>query len=253
MAKRYTDKHTDRNTDNKIPTKKQALMEKKKSKVDKSNQENKSLKKAYPEKQKEKSSSKKKVTKAINKTIFPKPGNFLYPVPAVMVSCADENGKPNIITIAWAGTVCSDPPMVSISVRKSRYSYDLIKNSREFVINLTDRKLAKAADFCGVRSGKDVDKFKVCHLTAKEGSTVKAPLIAEAPVNIECRVTQVLELGSHDMFLAEVTAVQVDSKYIDEKNSFHMEDVDLIAYSHGKYQALGDILGTFGYSVRKKN
>ncbi len=193
-----------------------------------------------------------KDTKMIQKTSFPKPGNFLYPVPAVMVSCMDEEKKPNIITIAWTGTVCSDPPMVSISVRKSRYSYDLIKKSGEFVINLTTRKLARAADFCGVRSGRDLDKFEACALTPQKGSQIETPLIAESPVNIECRLKQIIELGSHDLFLAEVLAVDVDSKYIDEKGSFHMEEVDLIAYSHGSYQALGDVLGSFGYSVRKK-
>ena len=193
-----------------------------------------------------------KDTKMSQKTSFPKPGNFLYPVPAVMVSCMDEEKKPNIITIAWTGTVCSDPPMVSISVRKSRYSYDLIKKSGEFVINLTTRKLARATDFCGVRSGRDLDKFEACGLTPQKSSQIETPLIAESPVNIECRLKQVIELGSHDLFLAEVVAVDVDSKYIDENGSFHMEDVDLIAYSHGSYQALGDVLGSFGYSVRKK-
>ncbi len=193
-----------------------------------------------------------KENKHISKTSFPKPGNFLYPVPAVMVSCMDEEKKPNIITIAWTGTVCSDPPMVSISVRKSRYSYDLIKNSGEFVINLTNKKLARAADFCGVRSGRDLDKFEACGLSPQKSSVINTPLIAEAPVNIECRLKQIIELGSHDLFLAEVVAVDVDSKYIDENGSFHMEEVDLIAYSHGSYQALGEVLGSFGYSVRKK-
>ncbi len=188
----------------------------------------------------------------VEKTTFPKPGNFLYPVPAVMVSCMDQEKKPNIITIAWTGTVCSDPPMVSISVRKSRYSYNLIKESGEFVINLTTRKLAKAADFCGVRSGRELDKFETCGLHPQKSSVIECPLIAESPVNIECRLKQVIELGSHDLFLAEVVAVDVDSAYIDEKGSFHMDEVDLIAYSHGSYQALGQVLGTFGYSVRKK-
>lgn len=188
----------------------------------------------------------------VEKTTFPKPGNFLYPVPAVMVSCMDQEKKPNIITIAWTGTVCSDPPMVSISVRKSRYSYNLIKESGEFVLNLTTRKLAKAVDFCGVRSGRELDKFESCGLHPQKSSVIECPLIAESPVNIECRLKQVIELGSHDLFLAEVVAVDVDSAYIDEKGSFHMDEVDLIAYSHGSYQALGQVLGTFGYSVRKK-
>ena len=186
------------------------------------------------------------------KTVFPKPGNFLYPVPAVMVSCADPEGKPNIITVAWAGTVCSDPPMVSISVRKSRYSYDLIRKSGEFVINLTTKKLVRAADYCGVRSGRDVDKFAECRLHAAEAQKVSVPLIQESPVNIECKVRQVMELGTHDLFLAEVVCVQVDSDYIDENGKFHMEDTHLTAYSHGKYYELGKMLGSFGYSVKKK-
>lgn len=189
---------------------------------------------------------------SIQKTVFPKPGNFLYPVPAVMVSCADPEGKPNIITVAWAGTVCSDPPMVSISVRKSRYSYDLIRKSGEFVINLTTKKLVRAADYCGVRSGRDVDKFAECRLHAVEAQKVSAPLIQESPVNIECKVCQVMELGTHDLFLAEVVCVQVDSDYIDESGKFHMEDTHLTAYSHGKYYELGKMLGSFGYSVKKK-
>ena len=188
----------------------------------------------------------------LRKISFSKPGNFLYPVPAVMVSCMDEEKKPNIITIAWTGTVCSDPPMVSISVRKSRYSYDLIRKSGEFVINLTTRKLARAADFCGVRSGRELDKFEACGLTPQKACKIESPLIAESPVNIECSLKQIIELGSHDLFLAEVVAVDVDSKYIDEKGTFHMEKVDLIAYSHGSYQALGEAIGSFGYSVRKK-
>lgn len=189
---------------------------------------------------------------SIQKTVFPKPGNFLYPVPAVMVSCADPEGKPNIITVAWAGTVCSDPPMVSISVRKSRYSYDLIRKSGEFVINLTTKKLVRAADYCGVRSGRNVDKFAECRLHAAEAQKVGAPLIQESPVNIECKVRQVMELGTHDLFLAEVVCVQVDSDYIDETGKFHMEDTHLTAYSHGKYYELGKMLGSFGYSVKKK-
>jgi flavin reductase (DIM6/NTAB) family NADH-FMN oxidoreductase RutF len=188
----------------------------------------------------------------MQKTVFPKPGNFLYPVPAVMVSCRDGEEKPNIITVAWAGTVCSDPPMVSISVRKSRYSYEILRRSGEFVINLTTKKLVRAADFCGVRSGRDLDKFAECRLHAMPGEKVKAPLIAESPVNIECKVRQVIELGTHDMFLAEVVCVQVDSAYMDESGRFRLEDTGLTAYSHGKYYELGRMLGSFGYSVRKK-
>lgn len=181
-----------------------------------------------------------------------KPGNMLYPLPAVMVSCQREGEKPNIITIAWAGTVCSDPPMVSISVRKERYSYAIIRDTKEFVINLTTKRLVHAADYCGVRSGRDIDKFNALHLTPGRSKTVQAPRIEESPVNIECRVTQVIELGSHDMFLAEVTAVAIDPKYMDKTGKFHLNDLGLAAYSHGEYFELGKKLGKFGYSVRKK-
>ena len=180
-----------------------------------------------------------------------KPGNMLYPVPVVMVSCARKGEKPNIITVAWAGTVCSDPAMVSISVRKERYSHDIIKETGEFVINLTTRKLARATDYCGVKSGRDVDKFADMHLTAAPSVKIEAPAIAESPVNIECKVKQVLELGSHDMFIAEVMAVNVDESLLDEKGTLHLSDADLIAYSHGRYYGLGDFIGKFGYSVQK--
>ncbi len=180
-----------------------------------------------------------------------KPGNMLYPLPVVMVSVADKEGKNNIITIAWAGTICSNPPMVSISVRPERYSYDIIKETGEFVINLTTKDLTFATDYCGVKSGRDVDKFKEMGLTALPGKEVKAPLIGESPVNIECKVTQVIPLGSHDMFLAEVVAVHVDEKYMDEKGKFHLDKAEPIAYSHGDYLATGELLGTFGYSVKK--
>ena len=180
-----------------------------------------------------------------------KPGNMLYPVPAVMVSCMREGEKPNIITIAWAGTVCSSPAMVSISVRKERYSYDIIKETGEFVINLVSRDLVRATDYCGVKSGRLTDKFADMKLTPLEGETVKAPSIAESPVNIECRVQNTLELGSHVMFVAEVTGVRVEDKYMDEKGRFDMEKCDLVSYSHGEYFALGDKLGKFGFSVKK--
>ena len=148
---------------------------------------------------------------------FWKPGNMLYPVPAVMISCKRPEERPNIITVAWAGTICSDPAMVSISVRKERYSYDIIKETGEFVINLTTNDLTFATDYCGVKSGREVDKFKEMHLTPCESKTIAAPGIAESPVSIECKVKQIIELGSHDMFLAEVTAVSVNPKYMDEK------------------------------------
>ena len=180
-----------------------------------------------------------------------KAGNMLYPLPAVMVSVSDGEGNDNIITVAWAGTVCTNPPMVSISVRPSRFSYDMLRKTGEFVINLTTEKLAYATDYCGVRSGRDVDKFQEMRLTPQPSEKVKAPGIAESPVNIECRVTQVLELGTHDMFLAEVVAVRVDDDYMDEKGRFDLNAADLVTYSHGEYFTLGKKLGTFGYSVAK--
>ncbi|MBR5508459.1 MAG: flavin reductase family protein [Lachnospiraceae bacterium] len=180
-----------------------------------------------------------------------RPGNMLYPVPAVMVSCQRPEEKANIITVAWAGTVCSSPAMVSISVRKERYSYDILKETGEFVINLVTKKLTRAADYCGVRSGRDVDKFQEMHLTELPSQTVAAPGIAESPVNIECRVIEVKPLGSHDLFLAEVTNVTVEDQYMDEKGKFDLNQAGLIAYSHGEYFELGEKIGTFGYSVRK--
>lgn len=193
-----------------------------------------------------------KEQKQIKKQAFAKPGNFLYPVPAVMVSCQDAGGKANIITVAWAGTICSDPPMLSVSIRKERYSHALIREAGEFVVNLTNEKLAWATDYCGVKSGRDVDKYQDCGLTVGKSQFISAPTIQEAPVSIECKVKQILELGSHDMFLAEVVGVQVDTQYMDEKGSFHLDQAGLMAYSHGRYFALGEMLGTFGYSVRKK-
>ncbi len=181
-----------------------------------------------------------------------KPGNMLYPLPVVMVSCQREGEHPNIITLAWAGTVCSDPPMVSVSIRKERYSHAIVKETGEFVINLVTKDLTYATDYCGVRSGRDVDKYKEMHLTPLPSETVKAPGIAESPVNLECKVKQVLELGSHDMFVAEITGVTVEDSYIDGKGKFHLNDTDLTAYSHGEYFSLGKKLGKFGYSVEKK-
>ena len=180
-----------------------------------------------------------------------KPGNMLYPLPVVMVSMADRVGKYNIITIGWAGTVCTNPPMVSISVRPERYSYPILRDTGEFVINLTTRELAYATDYCGVKGGRDVDKFKELKLTALPASKVEAPMVGESPVNIECRVRQIMPLGSHDMFLADVVAVHADEKYMDEKRRFHLEKAEPIVYSHGAYLVCGEQLGTFGYSVRK--
>ena len=180
-----------------------------------------------------------------------KPGNMLYPLPAVMVSVADKEGNPNIITVAGAGPVCTTPPMVSISVRPERYSYHMIDETGEFVINLTTEKLAYATDYCGVRSGKDVDKFKELHLTPEKAEYVNAPLITESPVNIECKVVKKETPGSHHIFLAEVKAVHVDDAYMDQKGRFALEKTDPIVYVHGQYYSLGKLLGTFGYSVKK--
>ena len=177
---------------------------------------------------------------------------MLYPLPAVMVSCQKPEEKPNIITVAWTGTIRSAPAMVSISVRPERYSYHIIKETGEFVINLTTEKLAYATDYCGVRSGKDVDKFKEMHLTPGRCEGVNAPLIEESPVNIGCRVKQVLELGSHHMFLADVVAVHADEHYMDENNRFDLNLAKPLVYSHGEYMGTGKQLGTFGYSVKKK-
>ncbi|MBQ8949927.1 MAG: flavin reductase family protein [Eubacterium sp.] len=180
-----------------------------------------------------------------------KPGNMLYPVPAVMVSCKRADERPNIITVAWAGTVCSDPAMLSVSIRKERYSHDIIKESGEFVVNLVTGELTRACDWCGVRSGKDFDKFEEMKLTEYKSEYMDAPAISESPVNIYCKVKQILELGSHDMFVAEVVGVTVDDKYMDENGRFELSKTGLITYSHGEYFLLGKKLGKFGYSVKK--
>ena len=180
-----------------------------------------------------------------------KPGNMLYPVPAVMVSCQKPGEKANIVTVAWAGTICSDPAMVSISVRPERYSHDIIKESGEFVINLVSTELTRACDWCGVKSGRDVDKFKELKLNEFKSEFMDTPAIDESPVNIYCKVKKVEKLGSHDMFIAQVVGVTVDDKYMDEKGRFDLKAANLIAYSHGEYFALGKKLGKFGYSVKK--
>ena len=181
-----------------------------------------------------------------------KPGNMLYPLPAVLVSTADKEGNSNLLTIAWTGTICSDPPMVSISVRPERYSYHMIEETGEFVINLTTEKLCFATDYCGVKSGRDVDKWKKMKLTKVPGEKVKVPMIKESPVNLECRVTEKKELGSHHMFLAEVVAVHADESYMDKQGRFHLNDAGLLVYSHGRYLSTGRELGSFGYSVKRK-
>lgn len=181
-----------------------------------------------------------------------KPGNMVYPVPAVMVTAADREGKSNIITIAWTGTVCTNPPMAYISVRPERYSYGMLKETGEFVINLTTEKLVRATDYCGVKSGRDTDKWKETGLTPIPAREVNVPLIKESPVNIECRVSEIRELGSHHMFLARVVAVDVDEAYLNEQGRFELQKAAPIVYSHGEYYGLSSLLGTFGYSVRKK-
>ena len=182
-----------------------------------------------------------------------KPGNMVYPLPAVMVSCADKEGHDNIITIAWTGTICTNPAMLYISVRPTRYSYHLIRESGEFVVNLTTKDLVKATDWCGVRSRRDVDKWSEMHLTRGNAQTlIYAPIIEESPVNIECQVVKVEELGSHHMFLEKVTGVQVDDRFMQDNGKFALNKTGLLAYSHGEYFDLGKSLGTFGYSVKKK-
>lgn len=182
---------------------------------------------------------------------FWRAGNMVYPLPAVLISCQREDEKPNLFTVAWTGTICTNPAMVYISVRPERYSYSIIEESKEFVINLSTEQIVKAVDYCGVRSGRDVDKFKETGLTAVPAQRVKAPLIDESPVNIECRLKEIVKLGSHDMFIAEVLGVNVDQKYLNEKGKFELGKANLVAYSHGEYYGLGDLIGTFGYSVRK--
>ena len=180
-----------------------------------------------------------------------KGGALLAPVPCVMVTCGSVE-KPNVMTVAWTGIINTQPPKTYISVRKSRYSYPIIAENREFVINLTTEALVKAADFCGVRSGKDVDKFAACSLTAEPSNEVSAPSLGESPVSIECRVTDIVELGSHDMFVSDIVSVSVDESLVDSSGRLALEKAGLIAYSHGEYFALGKKLGSFGYSVRKK-
>ena len=178
------------------------------------------------------------------------PGTLLSPVPAVMVSCASETQRPNIITIAWAGTVNSQPPMVSISVRKERFSHDIIADSGEFVVNLVGKAQMKPLDWCGVRSGRDYDKFAACNLTAVAATGMKyAPAIAECPLYLACRVEQMLELGSHDMFLGRIVGMGVQEQLTDETGRIHLEDAELVSYSHGIYGTIGEPLGFFGYSV----
>ncbi len=180
-----------------------------------------------------------------------KAGTFIYPIPAVLISCGTMK-ESNIFTVAWTGIINTNPAMVYISVRPSRYSYNLIKNTKEFVINLTNKELSFATDWCGVRSGKDYDKFKEMKLHKEKGKFVKCPLIKESPVAVECKVKEIVELGSHHMFIAEVLSIDADEKYIDDKGSFDISKCNLIAYANGGYYPLGKKIGKFGYSVQKK-
>ena len=177
---------------------------------------------------------------------------MLNPSPVVLVSCGKEGERPNVFTVAWTGTVCSDPPMLSISVRKERYSYDIIKETGEFTVNLPTKDMARVTDWCGVKSGRDVDKFAETGLTPEPGDKVGCPSVGESPVSLECEVKQIIELGTHDMFIGEIKNVLADESLMDEKGRLALDKADLICYSHGEYFALGEKLGSFGYSVRKK-
>jgi len=179
------------------------------------------------------------------------PCSLLAPVPAVLVTVRDGEGRPNVMTAAWAGTVCTKPAMVSISVRRERFTHGILTETGEFVINLTTKKLLRAVDYCGVHSGKTENKFEKAGLRTAEAAVVKAPLIADSPVSLECRVEQVIPLGSHDLFLAKVVKVDVDESAIDKDGKLTLEKAGLIAYAHGSYHELGKVIGTFGYSVRK--
>lgn len=181
-----------------------------------------------------------------------KGGNMLNPVPAVMVTCQRSGEKPNIITVAWTGTVCSDPPMLYVSIRPERYSHAIINETREFVVNLVNREMVKVCDWCGVRSGREYDKFREAKLTPCESARVGVPSIEESPLSLECVVADVIKLGSHDMFLAKIVSVSADERYCDETGKFSMDKAGLTTYCHGEYYALGEKLGTFGYSVKKK-
>lgn len=180
-----------------------------------------------------------------------KPGTLVYPLPAVIITCKNE-GVENALTVAWTGTICTDPAMTYISIRKERYSYDLIKKSKVFCINLTTEELAYATDYCGVKSGKNENKFKSLNLETEPATMIDVPMLKKSPVTIECKVEEIKELGSHDMFIAKVLAINVDEKYLDETGKFDMEKCNLIAYSHGQYYTLGKNIGKFGFSVKKK-
>lgn len=186
----------------------------------------------------------------MSRTIW-KPGTFIYPLPAVMVSCGDMENS-NIMTVAWTGIINTNPAMCYISVRPERYSYNIIKENKEFIINLTNKDLAYATDWCGVKTGSKVDKFKEMKLTKEKAENVKCPIIKESPVAIECKVKEIRDLGSHHMFIAEVLSIDADDKYIDENGTFDISKCNLITYANGKYYSLGRKIGKFGFSVQKK-
>lgn len=182
-----------------------------------------------------------------------KPGTMIYPLPAVMISCGSTPEEYNIITVSWVGTICSNPPMCYVSIRPERYSHNIIKRNNEYVINLTTEKLAKATDWCGVRSGRNYNKFQEMQLTPGKASVVNAPIIEESPLSIECKVKEIIPLGSHDMFLSEVVNIKADEKYFDLKTEkFDLEHAKLLVYVHGNYYGLGQLIGKFGWSVQKK-
>lgn len=181
-----------------------------------------------------------------------KPGTLLAPLPAVLVTCGTIE-KANALTIAWTGIINTIPPMTYISVRPERHSYPIIKETGEFVINLTTSAMARETDFCGVRSGRDMNKIEKCKLTLTEGKTVSAPVIEQSPLSLECKVREIKELGSHHMFIAEITGIQAEERFIDSKGKLNLQQAGLMAYSHGEYFALGRKLGDFGFSVRKKS
>ena len=180
-----------------------------------------------------------------------KPGTMLSPVPPVLVSCSDGE-RDNLITVGWTGIICTEPAKTYISLRPERYSYEIISKSREFIINLPSSHIIRSIDFCGVRSGRRLDKFKECRLTKEKATQVACPAVAESPISIECRVTDIVKLGTHDMFMADIIAVNVDERYIDERGKLRIEQCSLAAYAHGSYFALGKKIGSFGYSVKKK-
>ena len=190
---------------------------------------------------------------AVRSKVHWKPGTLIYPLPAALISCGNSPENYNLLTVSWMGTICSNPPMCYISIRKERHSYNLIKETGEFVINLTNEDLAFATDWCGVKSGKDFNKFDEMKLTPVKGEMVNAPIVNESPLCIECKVKEIISLGSHDMFIADVVNVQADSEYIDPKtDTFKLSDAKLIAYSHGHYYKLGEEIGKFGWTVQKK-